>query len=47
MFRKILKDLISLCIRDNDNKNDLNPIDGLRSIVNILIILLHLILIFS
>jgi peptidoglycan/LPS O-acetylase OafA/YrhL len=47
MFWKIREDLISLFIRDVDNKSYLNPIDGLRSIANILIILLHLISIFS
>jgi len=47
MFWQIRRDFISLFTRGKDNKSYLDPIDGLRSIANLSIILLHLVTIFS
>jgi peptidoglycan/LPS O-acetylase OafA/YrhL len=47
MFWQIRRDFISLFTRGKDNTNYLDPIDGLRSIANLSIIFLHLVVIFS
>jgi len=46
MFWQIKKDFVSLFTRDKDD-NYFHPIDGLRSIANLSIMLLHLVTIFS
>jgi peptidoglycan/LPS O-acetylase OafA/YrhL len=47
MFWQFQGDFLSLFTRGNDKKSYLDPIDGLRSIANLSIILLHLVIMFS
>ncbi len=47
MLWQIKKDFVSLFTRGNDKENYLDPIDGLRSICNLSIILVHLVIMFS
>ncbi|CAF0918862.1 unnamed protein product [Adineta steineri] len=47
MFWQIQRDFSSLFTRRNDKDNHFHPIDGLRSISNLLIISLHLVAIFT
>jgi peptidoglycan/LPS O-acetylase OafA/YrhL len=47
MLWQFRRDFVSLFTRGNDKENYLNPIDGLRSIASLLIILLHLVAILT